>query len=205
MSEQGPAQERTRPAMDGRRLRSQRSRERILDAVAEALADPDVDLSPAGVAARAGVSVSTIARHFGDRDGLVAALRDRVRSRLLPLLSAGPFEGGLRTRIHELVRRRTEMFEIVAPLYRAAPRQRRPPARARRERERLEEFFLLQLTQALGPELEATEDRKPVLAALLSFGSWNHMRTVQNLDAARTGALLERTALAVLESHGRRR
>jgi AcrR family transcriptional regulator len=112
-------QERTGSAQDGRRLRSERSRARILDAVAEALADPDVDLTPAGIAARAGVSVSTIARHFGDREGLVAAMRDRIQTLLLPILSEGPFEGELRARIRELLRRRTAMFEIVAPLYRS--------------------------------------------------------------------------------------
>jgi AcrR family transcriptional regulator len=193
-------QERTGSAQDGRRLRSERSRARILDAVAEALADPDVDLTPAGIAARAGVSVSTIARHFGDREGLVAAMRDRIQTLLLPILSEGPFEGELRARIRELLRRRTAMFEIVAPLYRSALRQARPPSTVRREREQMEELLRTQLAQALAPELAVAPHREPLLAALLSFASWSHMRTEQAIDAERTAALLEQGALALLES-----
>lgn len=188
------------PVQDGRRLRSERSRARILDAVAEALADPEVDLTPAGIAARAGVSVSTIARHFGDREGLADAVRNRIQAQLLPLLSAGPFEGDLRTRVRELLRRRTAIFELVAPLYLSALRQARPPSRARREHAKLEEMLREQLSRALGPELALQEDREPLLAALLSFPSWNHLRGVQDIDATRATDLLERAVLDLLGS-----
>ena len=82
----------TQVRADGRRLRAERNRERILDAVAEALADPDVPITPTGIAARAGVSLSTIVRHFRNRNGLVAALRERTRAQVTPIFRAEDFQ-----------------------------------------------------------------------------------------------------------------
>ena len=62
--------EEAEPRVDGRRLRSQRSRQRILDALTEALSKPGADASPERVAAEAGVSISTLFRHFKDVEGL---------------------------------------------------------------------------------------------------------------------------------------
>lgn len=50
------------------------TRERILDAVVEVLAEGVDTLSIPAVAERAGVSIGTVYRHFGDKSGLLKAL-----------------------------------------------------------------------------------------------------------------------------------
>lgn len=189
-------------ALDGRRQRAARSRERILDAVAEALADPDVAITPAGIAARAGVSISTIVRHFRNRNGLVSALRDRIRAQVLPILQAGPFEGSLEARVQELVRRRAAIFEVVAPAYRAAPRDAHP-GEWRERREELERVLHAQLRQALEEEVTSQADVEALLCAHLSFATWDHLRTTQSIAGERARELLVRGALALLRESER--
>ncbi|MDJ0851767.1 MAG: TetR/AcrR family transcriptional regulator [Myxococcota bacterium] len=189
--------ERVSVALDGRRLRAEQNRARILDAVAEALADPDVAITPAGIAARAGVSISTLVRHFRNRQGLVSALRERIRAQVVPIVQAGPFEGNVEARVDELVRRRSAIFELVAPVYRAAPRDAQSTS-WREPRERLERVLQAQLRQALPDELSGDGDTEALLGALLSFASWDHLRTTQAIDAERAHALLARGALALL-------
>lgn len=185
---------------DGRHQRAARNRERIIDAVAEALADPEVPLTPAGVATRAGLSISTIVRHFRNREGLVAALRERIGDQVLPLLTAGSIVGPLEDRVGELVRRRSAIFELVAPAYRAAPRAPGVTDRveALENRRRLEQVLDAQLRQALETELARDAELEGLLRALLSFPSWDQLRTAQGLDAEHIRKLLERGTLALL-------
>lgn len=57
-----------------RESQTQVTRDRILDAVVEVLAEGVDSLSMPAVAARAGVSVGTVYNHFGDKAGLLKAL-----------------------------------------------------------------------------------------------------------------------------------
>lgn len=74
----------TRPyAMKTRAIAARETRERILGASAALLWEtltPEIRL--ANVAARAGVSVQTILRHFGTREALLAAAEDRLREQI---------------------------------------------------------------------------------------------------------------------------
>lgn len=191
---------RSQVASDGRRERAARNRERIIDAVAEALGDPEVPLTPAGIATRAGLSISTIIRHFRNRAGLMAALRDRISDQVRPILTAGPILGPFEDRVGELIRRRTAIFELVAPAYRAAPRAPRAEDgnAAKENRRQLEQMLSAQLRQALEPELAGDAELEALLHALLSFPSWDQLRTAQGLDAQDARTLLERGTIALL-------
>lgn len=57
-----------------REAQAEATRDRILDALVEVLAEGVDSLSIPAVAERAGVSVGTVYRHFGDKAGLVRAL-----------------------------------------------------------------------------------------------------------------------------------
>lgn len=57
-----------------REAQAESTRRRILDALAEVMADGVEALSVPAVAERAGVSVGTVYRHFGDKAGLIRAL-----------------------------------------------------------------------------------------------------------------------------------
>lgn len=64
---------------------------RILDAVTELFSErPYGQLTLAAVADRAGVTVQTVIRRFGDKDGLVAAAAERERAHVFRQRAAAP-------------------------------------------------------------------------------------------------------------------
>jgi AcrR family transcriptional regulator len=100
--------------IDGRRLRSVASRDRIIDAVI-ALVDEDQGIPGAeAIAARAKVGLRSVFRHFGDMDGLYTAVLDKVGRRystiVRPYLSDN-WQG----QVKEAMERRVGMFEGVWP------------------------------------------------------------------------------------------
>ena len=157
------------PASDGRRRRRQQSRQRIIEALLEALGEPDFDLSPEQTAVRSGEQ-----------------------------LAAGPFEGDVRARTRELVRRLAAAFETVAPTLRSVQPDRQKSV-GDRGRRRLDATVRDQIGAALGPELaDLPADTTDLLATVLSVSSWSHMRTTHGHDAERSAALLESAVLRLL-------
>lgn len=186
-------------ALDGRRQRTQRSRERLLDAVESALREAD-SFKPESIATRAGVSLSTLFRQFGDREGLWAAMRARVSSRVEPFLLDRSFAGDTTARIRQLVDRHAAAFAELAPFRRAALRL---PSRSPADDDahaQLSAALRAQLHAALGPELEAPHraSTTALVEALLSYESWEQLRFAQQLDPERVSALLERGVHALL-------
>lgn len=167
--------------------------------MAEALQDPALELSAEGIAARAGVSLSTIFRHFGDLEGLSAAMRARLIARVAPVL-AGPFEGDLRARVRELVRRRLAAFEIVGPLYRVSLRQPRRKAAVESEAE-MDATMRAQLRTALAHELAGRggPERAAMLDVVLSFDAWERLRRDEEIPSERVGAVMEKMVRSLLE------
>jgi AcrR family transcriptional regulator len=191
------------PASDGRRRRRQQSHERILHMLAEALSEPDFEVTPEQIAARSGYSISTIFRHFGGRDELAAAMQELARSRVRQHLAAGPFEGDVHARVGELARRLAAVFETVAPLLRAVQqdRQRTLGDTGRRQ---LDRVARAQIGAALAKELAALPaDTADILAAVLSVAAWSHMRTTQGHSPKRAAALLESAVLRLLGEEAR--
>jgi AcrR family transcriptional regulator len=113
--------------IDGRRLRSVASRDRIISAVI-ALVDEDQGIPGAeAIAARAQVGLRSVFRHFGDMDGLYVAVIDRIGRRYTHL--SRPYEAtSWQGQVGEAMARRMEMFATVLPYRRAADmhRQRSP-------------------------------------------------------------------------------
>lgn len=103
------------------------SRDRIINAVI-ALVDEDQGIPGAeAIAARAGVGLRSVFRHFGDMDGLYVAVIDRIGRRYTHLVR--PYEAAnWHGQIVEAMDRRMEMFATVLPYRRAADmhRQRSP-------------------------------------------------------------------------------
>lgn len=192
-------------AVDGRRQRAQRSRERLLDAVESALREAADSFKPESIATRAGVSLSTLFRQFGDQEGLWAAMRARVTSRVEPHLLDRSFTGDTSARVRQLVERRAAAFAELAPFRRAALRL---PSRSVGDDaafEHLTAALRAQLHAALGPEVAAPEraSTAALVEALLSYETWEQLRFAQQLDPERVSELLERGVHALLAYEAR--
>lgn len=104
---------------DGRRLRSQVSRERIIDAVVAIIDEGQVTLSAETVASRANVGLRSVFRHFGDMASLYTAVLDRIGKRYVHLMR--PYEATEWTgQLREALGRRLELYEGGLAYSRAA-------------------------------------------------------------------------------------
>jgi len=184
---------------DGRLRRGERSREAIVAALFELVGEGVLQPTAQQVAARAGVGIRSVFRHFDDMDSLFATMDARLRADALPILREASAEGPLRERVRALVDRRARLFERVAPYKRSANVQRWRSSFLSAQHATLARELRAALLRAL-PELEdAPAELVEALDVLLSFEAWDRMRTDQRLSRERAQAALERAVLALAE------
>lgn len=198
MTAQPTAPLRSGQVVDGRRLRSEASRLRIVEAMI-ALVSEGLTMPPAeAVATRAGVGLRTVFRLFEDMDGLYRGMQAVMTERLGGLLDAPIEAGDWRQALDILIDRRAEAFEMLLPLQIAADGPRMRSAALREGRARLvqnqRDTLLAVLPAAVKTELQLAD----ALDLALSFEAWRRLRTDQRLDIPGAKAVLRRLAHALL-------
>jgi TetR/AcrR family transcriptional regulator of autoinduction and epiphytic fitness len=106
--------------VDGRSLRAERTRQAIVAALHELLAEGRLKVSARQTAERAGVSLRALWSNFGDLEGLYAASNARVQELLDAEYRPIPPELPLRARVEAFCRQRARMLELITPFARAA-------------------------------------------------------------------------------------
>jgi AcrR family transcriptional regulator len=96
---------------DGRRLRSERSRQAILDAALALLEEGTLVPSAQLVSDRAGLGIRSFFRHFPDMATLFAAIDEQSRESVEALFMGGERDGTLEERILHAVERHAEGYE----------------------------------------------------------------------------------------------
>lgn len=175
---------------DGRRARRSRNREAVVDALVDLLAEEVSAPSADEIAARAGVSVSSLFRYFDGLEDLKNQTVERYFSRYASLFEIPRIgDGDLAERIDGFVDARLRLYDAIAPIARLAraraydqPGMAAPLARARAT-------FVDQIRMHFSPELDGVAtDRADGVIALIdtvtSFESWD----LQHSAHDRTGA-----------------
>lgn len=199
MSAQPAAPIKPGPVVDGRRLRSEASRLRIVEAMI-ALITENPSMPPAeAVAARAGVGLRTVFRLFEDMDGLYRGMQAVMTERLGGLLEAPVEAADGRAAIDILIARRAEAFEAILPLQIAADSPRTRSAALREGRARLVQGQRETLLAVLPPVVEADKTLVDALDLAVSFEAWRRLRTDQRLDIDSACAVMRRLAHALLD------
>lgn len=100
-------------APDGRRKRSVRSREKIIQALFDLVRAGDIDVSAQRVANKAGISLRTVFRHFEEVDHIYKEITSRIEDEVTPMVIA-PFKAGdWRGRLREVIDRRAKIYEHI--------------------------------------------------------------------------------------------
>src|SRR3954452_7994657 len=107
--------------LDGRRLRRERNRDAVLDALVDLYGEGNFEPSADDIAQRAGISPRSLFRYFDDVDDLNRAAIQRQLDRARPLLDpgVGP-DAPTATKIARLVEARVRLHETIAPAARSA-------------------------------------------------------------------------------------
>ncbi len=188
---------------DGRRLRREKNRAAVIDALITLLDDGTYQPSASQIAARAGVSPRSLFRYFDDIDDLIQAATDQQTQLALPLLDLGiePSEP-TRAKIECLVRARIMTYEQVAPAARAlrVVATRRQPAASALQRHRA--FLANQLRELFAPEAATYgEATLATLGVLCSFESYDLLRVVHGMSRAEASDALISAVGALLAVH----
>src|SRR5215475_472763 len=176
----------TLPKVDGRRLRSERTRQVIIEAFMRLLQRKPAMPKASQIAAEAGCSVRSVFVRFSDLDALSVAAADYAILQAQAEAVARNVDADRTTRIHSHVETRAFVCEKWLPLWRLIARQEQPELRKRAAMVRSVSIERLKLMY--GPELSTlTEpDRDSLLlglATLTSFESWDQLRHCYNLSA----------------------
>lgn len=181
--------------LDGRRMRSERSREQIITAMLALVHEGDMNPSAASVAERAGVGLRTVFRHFEDMDTLYQEIAAHIESIVLPKVVA-PFQSrDWRGRLEELVKRRAAIYEEIMP-YRVVANLRRFVSSYLMDNYRRTMLLERAALKAILPE--AIHDDPVLFAALemtTGFQTWRRLRQDQGLgpgEAEKVMALMAR-------------
>ena len=182
--------------LDGRRKRSVASRDRIINAVI-ALVDEDQGIPGAeAIAARAGVGLRSVFRHFGDMDGLYVAVIDRIGRRYTHLtrpFAAASWQG----QVCEAMDRRMEMFETVLPYRRAADMHRQRSPLLNHGLDALTMMFRARLESVVPSDVRADALWFEQLDLWLSLEAYGRLRDRQRLSHANAAAVID-AAVTVL-------
>jgi AcrR family transcriptional regulator len=174
---------------DGRRRRSQDSRQRIVAAMIDLVGEGRITPSAEEVAARAGVGLRTVFRHFNDMESLyaemTATLAEQYEMWLIPFESVD-WQGQLR----EVVERRTATYEKLLPFKRAGDAHRHMSPAIQTEHVRVREMMRRRLRSFLPGAIADDVLRFETIDMLLSFEAWQRLRDEQALDPSRARQLI---------------
>jgi AcrR family transcriptional regulator len=190
-------------AIDGRTARAVRTREAIVDASIALVDEGDVRPTALKVAERAGVSVRSVFQHFDDLEGLYAAIAERLVDRLGGVKVVVDANLPLQERISEMVLSRARMLELLTPIRRAAAVHApfSPEVRSRLQaghnmlRAELERVFADELAKRDEPDRTRLFD---ALDTVLSWPSWENLRTLNGRSQEEAEAVLEEMVAAML-------
>lgn len=192
-------------AHDGRRLRSERSRTAVVDALLELHRDGHLRPGASQIASRAGVSERSVFRHFEDLDTLVEEAIARQWARVGPTFAPPDPRGTSDQRIAALADQRLAIHDAVAPTARAAmllaPDSHRLTETLARRRQLLDHQVVTHFAADLATR--GARDRVELmraLAAVASFEHIEHLRVGMGLDTAATRRIVVRTLTALLAS-----
>jgi AcrR family transcriptional regulator len=177
--------------LDGRRQRSETSRRRIVRAMLELIEAGDISPSAESVAARAGLGLRTVFRHFENMDALYQEINAAMMAEVRPMLDAPLPSGDWRGRLAEIVERRVRIFERIMPFKVAADVHRhQSPFLARKGEENTREQRAA-LARVIPETWRSDETRFEAFDLLLSFETWRRLRKDQKLSVVRARKVVE--------------
>lgn len=176
--------------LDGRRRRSQQSRDRIVAAMMSLVEDGQIHPIAEQVAERAQVGLRSVFRHFKDMDSLFFEMTMRLTQAYQPALA--PFASAeWRDQLDELMGRRFDIYEKMLPYKTAADAHRHMSVIIQSNYAEISQLLRLRLRAILPPALQDDPIVFEALDLLLSIDSWRRLRHDQRLSPETSRAVIE--------------
>ena len=175
------------PRVDGRRLRSERTKQLIVEAFLALLREDPAMPTAAQIAERAGYSVRSVFERFPDLTALRVAAVDYGMAQALALAPPRQVEGDRRTRLKSQVETRAFTCERGLALWRILLATEDETGQLKLRIERGREVTVGRMALMYGPELSQLNDTERTqtliaLEALTDMESWGRMRELHKLS-----------------------
>lgn len=184
---------------DGRKQRSERSRQAIVDAMLDIIMGGRMEPSAAEVAEKAGVSARTVFRHFEEMDSLYSEMTERIEGEIMPIIQQ-PFTGeGWRAQLDQLLERRAMIYERIMPVKIAASIRRFSSDYLMLNYER---FIHLERTGLEGVLPEAIRRDATLFSAIemcAGFQTWRRLRQDQGLTIDQAAGVVRLTIARLVD------
>lgn len=182
---------------DGRRRRSQQSRDRIVGAMMSLVEEGEISPIAEQVAERAQVGLRSVFRHFKDMDSLFAEMAARLAQHYLPALA--PFAGAdWQARLGESIDRRVAVYERLLPYKRAADAHRHKSTAIQVTQGQTSQLMRARLRSLLPDSLADDAIALETLDFLLSIDSWQRLRLEQKLSVPVAREIIEAQVKALV-------
>ncbi|MDB5704523.1 MAG: TetR/AcrR family transcriptional regulator [Sphingomonas bacterium] len=182
--------ERETGTSDGRRRRSETSRDKIVEAMLALVAEGQITPSADQVATRAEVGLRSVFRHFKDMESLYAEMTGRLAGQyamwLVPYDSAD-----WRGQMAETIARRLTTYERLMPFKRAADAHRHESPAIQANYSGTLAMMRTRLKSILPEEIAAEEQVFETVDLLLSFETWQRLRMEQGLSVDTATAIIK--------------
>ena len=173
--------------VDGRRLRSERTRQYIIEAYIALLRQNPRPPTASQIAERAGYSVRSLFERFPDLLSLSLAAADQAFAQANTQAAIRNANGDRAARIRTQVETRAQTCEDWLPLWRALVLNQQVSEELRMRIRRVREAIMARILLMYRPELDSVshiERRRTLIAieALTDFESWARMREAAGLS-----------------------
>ena len=181
----------TPPAVDGRRLRSERNRQRIVTAMMDLVREGDYAPGAEAVADRAGVGLRSVFRHFNDMESLYREISETINREVRPLIEEPFASREWRKQLAELISRKIQLFEKMMMFYVAGKVHRQDSVFIRADHQHSLAVERKALRAVLPEEWRQRREIFEALDLVLSFDSWVRLRQDQKLSVRRGREVVE--------------
>ncbi len=184
---------------DGRRMRSERSRQAIIDAALYLMNEGNLIPTAQAIAEQAGVGIRSFFRHFADMDTLFAAVDEQSRDEVEARFLGGDRDGSLAERVLHAVERHADGYEAETKTILSTSAQLWRSEVLRKNYARYQRGLRKDLNDWL-PELKTlSRGQREAVDAIASFEMWHRLRYHQGLGKAAAIELVVELLMALVE------
>jgi AcrR family transcriptional regulator len=182
------------PRIDGRRLRSERTKQLIIEAFLSLLREAPQMPTAVQIAERAGYSVRSIFERFPDLTALRVAVTDYAIAEARATAALRDLDADRLTRIKSQVDQRGSGCERWLPLWRVLSSDLAEAPDLKQRIGMIRQLIVMRMEMMFRPELSTVSDavRKKIMLALeslLDFESWARMRELYGLSFEEASAV----------------
>ena len=178
--------------VDGRRLRSERTKKAILDACQVLMKEGQLVPTAQRVSDKAGVPIRSFFRHFPDMETLFRALDESMRPEFERIFITESCDGTLVERIESAIHLHARSFEENKAVLQSTKAQLWRYTVLQENYARWQSRLRKDLVKRI-PELKNVDaDTRQLIDGIASYEMWERLRQHQNLSVAKSTQLIQR-------------